>query len=206
MKKDHLSDDVATAEKAFSADELEAARAVTAGPIHTKRRDFLAGVGGLTALAMGGVLGAGSARASVAKATATHLGAVPTHSAVSPSFEMAYPVHRGASTMLDDLTKDVFEAHLNSTFYAPATDNADETKGAVALELVQVREGCGHAPQSGHECFSLLFRGPAHLPLAQSTYELQHKTLGKPAIFIVPTGSDENGRYYEAVFNRLRRA
>ena len=34
-------------------------------------------------------------------------------------------------------------------------------------------------------------------------YDLQHPSLGKFALLLVPIGKDAQGLYYEAVFNRL---
>jgi len=52
----------------------------------------------------------------------------------------------------------------------------------------------------GFEHFSLVFQGPAHLPLSQDTYTFTHARLGSLPIFIVPSGKP-NGTLYEAIFN-----
>lgn len=49
--------------------------------------------------------------------------------------------------------------------------------------------------------FALLFRGPGDKPIPQQLYPLNHDKLGELAIFLVPVGIDEKGRYYEAFFN-----
>jgi hypothetical protein len=36
-------------------------------------------------------------------------------------------------------------------------------------------------------------------------YQLQHERLGAFELFLVPVGQDQDGVYYEAVFNRLQR-
>lgn len=51
------------------------------------------------------------------------------------------------------------------------------------------------------EPFSLVFRGPQELPLDQATYQLQHDRLGELHLFLVPIDQDEEGFYYEAIFN-----
>ncbi len=60
-----------------------------------------------------------------------------------------------------------------------------------------------NAEDARNERFCLLFRGPAHQPLAQNTYVFEHPRLGDLALFIVPIGSREGAPYcyYEAVFN-----
>lgn len=51
------------------------------------------------------------------------------------------------------------------------------------------------------EPFILIFRGPATCLLSQATHTLQHERLGELALFLVPAGADEEGAYYQAVFN-----
>ena len=52
------------------------------------------------------------------------------------------------------------------------------------------------------EGFTLLFCAPNRPALPQRIYSLEHETLGKiEMMFLVPVAEDENGRYYEAVFN-----
>ena len=49
--------------------------------------------------------------------------------------------------------------------------------------------------------FSLMFRGPAHAPLQQGTYTLEHSATGALAIFLVPVGRAADGIHYQAIFN-----
>lgn len=76
------------------------------------------------------------------------------------------------------------------------------------LELMSVNQprsaasGCGPAAGPEHECFSLLFDGPADQPLTQGTYRFSQERLGWFDLFIVPVGAERNARQYEAVFNR----
>jgi hypothetical protein len=51
--------------------------------------------------------------------------------------------------------------------------------------------------------FSLLFGGPADQPLAQGIHTLEHPTLGRLALFIVPVGRPERDRcFYETITDR----
>jgi hypothetical protein len=51
--------------------------------------------------------------------------------------------------------------------------------------------------------FSLLFRGHPECALEQNTYRLEHATLGRMDVFIVPVQLRKDGvRYYEAIFNQ----
>ena len=99
--------------------------------------------------------------------------------------------------MLENLTKSIFAENVNSSF-----NMRHETGQPLALELVELREG---APQSDYERFSLFFKGPRAVVLPQRSYELEHPKLGTFILFLVPIKQDENGTYYESVFNRLTR-
>jgi hypothetical protein len=51
--------------------------------------------------------------------------------------------------------------------------------------------------------FSLLFRGHPECALEQNTYRLEHATLGRMDVFIVPVQLRKDGvQYYEAIFNQ----
>lgn len=58
-------------------------------------------------------------------------------------------------------------------------------------------------PNSSKECFSVVFLGPADLPLRQGTYRLTHSRLGTFDLFIVPGDSDRRSIRYGADINRL---
>jgi hypothetical protein len=53
-----------------------------------------------------------------------------------------------------------------------------------------------------HEQFTTLFRGPLTTALAQTTYLVEHGAMGTFELFIVPVKKDQDGIYYEAIFNR----
>ncbi len=95
-----------------------------------------------------------------------------------------------------------FEQHLNSEFRIHH-DNVKIT----AIKLVEVKD---LRPQSAKtsranskECFSAIFRGARRPVLRQNTYEIEHGSLGKFSLLLVPVGMSENEQYYEAIFNRL---
>ena len=99
--------------------------------------------------------------------------------------------------MLESLNEEKFAAQLHTKFLLHP-----ETERALELELVEVSGG--EQPKvEGVECFSLVFRGPGDLLLPQHTYRMEHGELGAFDLFIVPIRRDEDGLYYEAVFNRL---
>ena len=97
--------------------------------------------------------------------------------------------------MLDAVTKAMFAENLGTTFELQVTPAQ-----AVALTLVEVRAGRTTPRQ---EQFALLFCGPLTTPFWQGLWPIRHETLGQFDLFLVPVGRDEEGCYYEAVFNRL---
>ena len=97
--------------------------------------------------------------------------------------------------MLEKLTRETFTGNLNTRFRV-VPEGAD----AVEAELVEVKPGRSTPRQ---EQFSLLFRGPQDVPLQQGMFRLEHDKMGAFDLFMVPVRKDEQGFYYEAVFNRL---
>jgi len=89
----------------------------------------------------------------------------------------------------------MFVENLNTNFSL----QLDATQ-TVDLQLIEVREGRSSPRQ---EQFALLFQGPLATPFWQRTWFMRHAQLGEFELFLVPVGSDQDGLYYEAVFNRL---
>lgn len=56
---------------------------------------------------------------------------------------------------------------------------------------------------TSRECFSIVFQGPASIPLRQGTYTVAHSTLGTFDLFIVPGARNGTALHYEAVINRV---
>ena len=99
--------------------------------------------------------------------------------------------------MLEHLTMDSFSAQLNTKFRLGVG-----TERSVELELVEVQ---AHGDVAGQtERFSAFFRGALDQFLSQGTYRMEHERLGSVEIFIVPIRKDNEGIYYEAVFNRVK--
>ena len=69
------------------------------------------------------------------------------------------------------------------------------------LELIEISELKLHPQQ---EEFALEFRGPLNMFLGQGVHNFSHDQMGQFELFIVPIKQDEQGFYYEAIFNRLR--
>ena len=100
------------------------------------------------------------------------------------------------------MSEEEFSKHLNTKFRVRA-----EAPRPVELELVEVK-GWTTRPedQKGMERFSLTFLGPADIYMPQHTYTLEHEQMGALDIFLVPTGRDERGFRYQAVFNFVRKS
>jgi len=94
------------------------------------------------------------------------------------------------------LTHEEFSRHLNSNFEVQTDQN-----GSVPLELTEITTA-KLSPQQ--EEFAVVFRGPLESFLGQGTRSFKHNEMGQFDLFIVPIRQDEQGFYYEAVFNRIR--
>src|SRR5687768_12254749 len=94
------------------------------------------------------------------------------------------------------LTHETFAKQANTEFQVPIDENT-----AVPLELINVSELKLYPQQ---EEFALLFRGPLNMFLSQGIRFFKHDQMGQFELFIVPIRKDEQGFYYEAVFNRIR--
>ncbi len=98
--------------------------------------------------------------------------------------------------MRDDMTREDFAPHLNTTFRLLQGQTAEPLE----LELIDITGGRTHGQDS--YSFSLLFRGGPHFRLSQHTFTLEHDALGTLDIFLVPVKQNADGFLYEAVFNR----
>jgi hypothetical protein len=106
--------------------------------------------------------------------------------------------------MSDYLRAATFSTQLNTPFRVHLSRIT-----ALEVELVEVTgKGAldGQQPPAAarQERFSIVFRGPRDKRLQQGIYQMQHDQLGALDLFLVPVGQDQDGVYYEAVFNRLQ--
>lgn len=97
--------------------------------------------------------------------------------------------------MVDKLEKAMFSENLNTKFHI-----YPEGAEALEAELIDLTE-VNISPRQ--EQFSILFRGPLNIFLQQGIYKMEHDQIGKFDLFLVPIRQDQDGYYYEAVFNRL---
>jgi hypothetical protein len=97
---------------------------------------------------------------------------------------------------------------LTVSDFAPAVGELflleHEQAGRLELELLEASTIDSDAPATDPEGrrmpFRLLFRGPTEPTLPQRIYGLEHGTVGRLEIFIVPVARDEQGVHYEAIF------
>lgn len=97
--------------------------------------------------------------------------------------------------MLGTLAKASFAENMNTRFRAVLQDST-----VIEMELIEVVDGRSTPRQ---EQFSLIFRAAQNAPVEQRIYRLEHDTLGSGDLFLVPVSRDDQGLYYQAVFNRL---
>ena len=70
----------------------------------------------------------------------------------------------------------------------------------IEAELTDISE---HLVSPRQERFSIVFRTSNEMLLEQGLRLFEHDQMGSFELFIVPIGRDEDGTYYEAVFNRM---
>lgn len=88
-----------------------------------------------------------------------------------------------------------FLKHLKTKFKI----RVSETE-AIEAELTNVSE---HLLSPRQERFSVVFRTPNESFLGQGMRAFEHDEMGAFELFIVPIERDDEGTYYEAVFNRM---
>lgn len=94
------------------------------------------------------------------------------------------------------LTHEEFTKHVNTKFQVQNEENIP-----AELELIEISEIKLYPKQ---EEFSLEFRSPLNMFLSQGVHNFTHEQMGQFELFIVPFKQDEQGFYYQAIFNRLR--
>ena len=94
-------------------------------------------------------------------------------------------------------TKEEISQQVDKTFRASASEGPEFDVSL--LEFTDI------ADTETVETFSLLFRAPSDIGRTQGIYHLEHDEMGSMDIFLVPIRQDEQGLYFEAVFNRLKK-
>jgi hypothetical protein len=98
------------------------------------------------------------------------------------------------------MSKADFAAHLRTVFVVRPGERQE-----VRLELVEVSDsGPEQSRAAGRECFSLAFRARDPRALKQSTYQMEHRALGRFDLFVVPVKSEKHGQVFQAIVNHAR--
>lgn len=97
--------------------------------------------------------------------------------------------------MSEHPTHDAFADNLNTKFRIIVDDTQ-----TVDAELIEVSELLVSSQQ---ERFSIILRAPNDPFLGQGMRRFAHDRMQPFELFIVPIKRDEQGTYYEAIFNRL---
>lgn len=98
--------------------------------------------------------------------------------------------------MLDQLTVETFQPHVDSSFWVEF-----ESGAKVELRLTRAAKVMeSEAARLERHPFSLYFVGPKSIQLPQQIYHLTHPALEPMDLFLVPIGQDANAFQYEAVF------
>jgi hypothetical protein len=97
--------------------------------------------------------------------------------------------------MANPLVHEEFAKHLYTSFRVRLDDaNSEE------MELVEVSDLL-QTPQQTR--FSVVFRGRGEVVPSQGMRHFESEKMGQFDLFIVPISKDEEGIYYESVFNRI---
>jgi hypothetical protein len=98
--------------------------------------------------------------------------------------------------MLDQLSVEVFEPHVGTSFWAEFPNGAK-----VELRLVRAAKVMeSEAARLPRHPFSLYFIGPKSYQLKQQIYHLTHETADAMDVFLVPVGQVGETYEYEVVF------
>ena len=102
---------------------------------------------------------------------------------------------------MTELTKALFDGRVGEVFQLSVQGAEPVSLVLTAIDsfnelVVQQARDIGL-----REPFSLLFHGPLEPALPQCMYKLSHEQVGIADVFLVPVERDEQGLYYEAVFN-----
>lgn len=96
--------------------------------------------------------------------------------------------------MADEVTLATFTPLVGETFKANFPTE-------LGLELVEAKTLPSRPGAPRQDPFSLVFRAPKNSGLWQGMLELDNERTGPMAFFLVPIGEDEEGMYFEALFN-----
>ncbi len=94
---------------------------------------------------------------------------------------------------LATVSRETFDPHLGPGYTLHAPDRV------IALELLKVTS-LPTRPGAARTSFSLVLRAAERSHVPQAIYPIDHPTLGRFDVFIVPIGPDAVGMNYEVIF------
>jgi hypothetical protein len=100
--------------------------------------------------------------------------------------------------MAASLEHETFSRYLNTSFRISLGESNSVEAVLNTVNDLQL------SPQQ--ERFAIIFRGPREPILNQAMYRFEHDEMGEFNLFIVPIRQDDDGTFYEAVFNRMRKS
>jgi hypothetical protein len=101
------------------------------------------------------------------------------------------------------LNMQAFGQHLNSEFRIHHNNAKITSVKLVEVKDLRSRSATNTRGSDSKECFSAVFVGARRPDLRQDTNAIEHASLGKFSLLLVPVGMNKNAQYYEAIFNRL---
>jgi hypothetical protein len=109
----------------------------------------------------------------------------------------------GADVETARLNSEAFTRCLNTQFRFHRRGGPSAVLKSFAVNHWEPAASRSRTRAARGECFSVMFLSPDSTRLAQDSYAVEHESLGKFQMLIVPMGESNQGLYYEAVFNRL---
>ena len=97
-----------------------------------------------------------------------------------------------------------FAQHLNSEFRIHHANSKVTSVKLIEVNDLRSPSATNTQGVDSKECFSTVFLGSNRPSLPQSTYTVEHRSLGKFSVLLVPVGQSKTEQHYEAIFNRLR--
>ena len=74
-------------------------------------------------------------------------------------------------------------------------------EGLSQLELVEAKPLPAQTGAPQEDAFSLVFKTAIDCTLTQGSVALEHEKIGWIVLFLVPTGEDEESKYFEAILD-----
>jgi hypothetical protein len=90
---------------------------------------------------------------------------------------------------------DRFRSHIGDQF------DVLVPKGSWQLQLVEANPMPAHGGVQDDEGISLIFKAPVDCTISQGSVALDHEQIGWTVLYMNPIGQDDDGQYFEAIFN-----